>query len=104
MKRGEAWWANLPLPAGRRPVILLSRDEAYAVRSAVSVAPVTRTYRAIPVEVQLGMEDGLSKPCVVNLDSILTIPKARLLSKIALLSETKIVEIDQAIRFALGLD
>jgi mRNA interferase MazF len=104
MKRGEVWRANLPLPAGRRPVILLSRDEAYAVRSAVSVAPVTTTNRAIPVEVQLGTEDGLSKPCVVNLDSILTIPKARLLSKIALLSETKIVEIDQAIRFALGLD
>ena len=27
MKQGEIWWAELPKPAGRRPVILLSRDE-----------------------------------------------------------------------------
>jgi mRNA-degrading endonuclease toxin of MazEF toxin-antitoxin module len=28
MKRGEIWWAELELPAGRRPVLLSSRDEA----------------------------------------------------------------------------
>jgi hypothetical protein len=44
MRRGEVWWAQLPSPAGRRPVVLLSRDTAYRVRSAVTVAPVTRTF------------------------------------------------------------
>lgn len=34
MKRGEVWWAQLPSPVGRRPVVLLSRDTAYRVRSA----------------------------------------------------------------------
>ena len=33
MRRGEVWWADLPAPAGRRPVVLLSRNEAYAVGS-----------------------------------------------------------------------
>ena len=33
MKRGEIWWADLPPPVGRRPVLLLSRDRAYVVRS-----------------------------------------------------------------------
>ena len=45
MKRGEVWWANLPQPLGRRPVVLLSRDEAYSIRNAVTVAEVTRRIR-----------------------------------------------------------
>jgi len=53
MKRGEVWWANLPAPIGRRPVLLLSRDRAYQVRTAVTVAEITRTIRHIPVEVEL---------------------------------------------------
>jgi mRNA interferase MazF len=59
MQRGEVWWAKLPSPIGRRPVVLLSRDEAYAVRNAVTVAKVTSTVRGIPVEVELGLEVGL---------------------------------------------
>ncbi len=34
MRRGEVWWAELPERVGRRPVVLLSRDSAYKVRSA----------------------------------------------------------------------
>jgi mRNA interferase MazF len=60
MRRGEVWWADLPAPAGRRPVVLLTRDAAYDTRASVSIAPVTRTIRDIPVEVPLGPEDGLS--------------------------------------------
>jgi mRNA-degrading endonuclease toxin of MazEF toxin-antitoxin module len=44
MKRGEVWWADLPAPVGRRPVLLLSRDRAYAVRNAVTVAFLTMRY------------------------------------------------------------
>ena len=68
MKRGEAWWAELPSPIGKRPVLLLSRNEAYVVRNAVTVAEITTTIRGIPVEVVLGPQDGLPKKCVVNLD------------------------------------
>jgi len=49
MKRGEAWWAELPSPIGKRPVLLLSRNEAYVVRNAVTVAEITTTIRGIPV-------------------------------------------------------
>lgn len=38
MKRGEVWWAQQPEPVGKRPVVLLSRDEPYKVRNAVTVA------------------------------------------------------------------
>jgi mRNA interferase MazF len=103
MRRGEVWWAELPLPVGRRPVVLLSRDEAYVVRNAVTVAEVTSTIRGIPVEVEVGPEDGLPKKCVVNLDTIVTVRKDLLIERIALLRDEKIDQIDSAIKFALSL-
>ena len=75
MRRGEVWWAQLTGPAGRRPVVLLSRNEAYAIRELVTVAPVTTRVRQIPTEVPLGPAEGLPKSCVVNLDTITTIPR-----------------------------
>ena len=62
MKRGEVWWAEVGPPAGRRPVLLLSRNEAYAVRELVMVAPLTTRIRGIPSEVSLGDEDGVPRP------------------------------------------
>jgi mRNA interferase MazF len=103
MRRGEVWWAKLPLPVGRRPVVLLSRNEAYAVRNAVTVAEVTSTMRGIPVEVELGPDDGLPKKCVVNLDTIVTIRKDLLIERIATLGDEKIEQIDSAIKFALSI-
>jgi len=103
MRRGEVWWAELPLPIGRRPVVLLSRDEAYAVRNAVTVAEVTTTIRGIPVEVELGPEDGLPKKCVVNLDTIVTIRKDLLIERLAILRDEKIEQINSAIKFTLPI-
>ena len=103
MRKGEVWWAKLKPPAGRRPVVLLSRNEAYPVRTAVTVAPLTTTVRGIAVEVPLGPEDRLPRPCAVNCDSLLTIPKAYLESRISRLSERKIEEVHRAIRFALDI-
>ena len=103
MKRGEIWWAELDPPAGRRPVLLLSRDEAYTIRELVIVAPVTTRIRHIPSEVPLGPEDGLPKPCVVNLDTITTIAKATLRDKLTTLSPEKLKAVEVALHFALGL-
>jgi len=104
MRRGEIWWAKLPAGAGRRPVVLLSRDEAYAVRELVTVAPVTTRKRNLPVEVPLGRKDGLPKSCVANLDTVTTVPKKMLQKRITLLTSAKIEAVDDALRFALALD
>ena len=103
MRRGEVWWGQLPPPIGRRPVVLLSRDSAYRVRSAVTIAPITRTIRNIPVEVALDEADGLPARCVANLDDMATIPKALIKRRIAVLSAEKMHEVEAAIRFALDL-
>ena len=103
MRRGEIWWAELPLPIGRRPALLLSRDSAYKVRTSVTVAMVTRTIRGIAVEVLLGPEDGMPAECAVNVDNILTIPKSRLRQRITTLPPTKMAAVAKAIIFALDL-
>jgi mRNA interferase MazF len=103
MRRGEVWWAELPAPAGQRPVVLLSRHEAYAVRELVTVAPVTTRARRIPTEVALGPAGGLPKACVVNLDTITTIPKRTLTQSIGPLPAGKLAAVERALMFALGL-
>jgi mRNA interferase MazF len=103
MRRGEVWWANLPMPSGYRPVVLLSRDEAYAIRELVIVTPVTTHVRGIRTEVRLGPEDGLPRVCVANLDVIMMTSKNSLRQRIASLSSEKLRAVDAAIHFALGL-
>ena len=61
MRRGDLWWADLPKPAGRRPVVLLSRNEAYHVRELVTITPVTSRVRDIPTEVALGHDHSKTR-------------------------------------------
>lgn len=103
MQRGEVWWAELPAPAGRRPVVLLSRDEAYRVRELVTVAPISTRMRRIPTEVVLGRAEGMPRRCAVNLDTITTIPKRTLARRITSLPPAKLGAVERALRFALGL-
>jgi mRNA interferase MazF len=104
MTRMEIWWARLPEPAGRRPVVLVSRESSYAVRSAVTVAEVSRTVRGIPPEVPLGKRDGLPHACAANADNLVTIPKSWLESRITRLRPDKAAAFDDALKFALGIE
>jgi mRNA interferase MazF len=104
MRRGEVWWAAMPKPAGRRPVVLVSRDSAYAVRASVTIVEVSTTVRGIPSEVPLSRSDGLPRKCVANTDNLVTIPKQWLESRIAPLRRGKLEALDAALRFSLGLE
>lgn len=104
MRRREIWWANLPSPVGRCSVLLISRDSAYRIRTSITVAVITRTIRHIPVEVALNTEDAIPAKSVVNLDNIITIPKALLTERITELSSNKMTQVNSAILFALGIE
>jgi mRNA interferase MazF len=101
VKRGEIWWAKIDK---RRPVVLLSRDEAYAMRAMVIVAPATTVVRGFSLEVKIGRREGLRRESVVNCDWLVTIPKADLVERAGSLSAAKMRQLDDALRFALGLD
>jgi mRNA interferase MazF len=100
MNRGEIWWATVDK---KRPVVLVSRQEAYAIRALVIVAPLSTTIRGFAVEVKVGKREGLPKPGVVNCDWIVTIPKSALQERVGVLSATKRRQLNDALAFALGL-
>ncbi len=103
MRRGDIYWVRFPKPVGTRPAVLVSRDEAYSVRTRLTVVPVTRSVRGIPTEVRLGPSDGLPKAGAANADDIVTIPRDLLVDIIATMTRAKLAELDAAIRFSLGL-
>lgn len=103
VRRGEVWWADLPKPVGRRPVVLVSRDEAYAVLSGVTVAEVTSTIRGIRSEVPVGREEGLRRRSVINTDNLHTVPKRLLTDRIGRLQPSKLDALASAIEYSLAL-
>jgi mRNA interferase MazF len=103
MDRGEVWWADLPQPVGRRPVLILTRSTAVARRNQVVVAQITRTVHRVQSEVSLSQADGLPRVCVVNCDVLLTVPKTRLARRITTLSASKMNEVHLALRYALEI-
>ncbi len=80
VKQYDLWWASLPQPLGRRPVLLLSRNEAYSYLNKFAAVEITSTIRRMAVEVPLGRSEGLLKKCVANCDNVRTVPRSSLTS------------------------
>ena len=87
-----------------RPLLLLSRDDSYRVRDFIIMTPLTTRRRGLPTEVSLEPEIGLPRMSVANLDVIITERKGNLRERIGILLPDQIREVDEAIRFALGME
>ena len=103
LRQGEIWWANLPAPAGRRPVLLLTRTDAVEHMANVTVAPLTRTIRDIESEVVLSAEHGVPSLCAISLDNIVTIPKKMLDRRIVALGREAMEGVFDAVRFVFAM-
>lgn len=104
VKQYEVWWALLPQPAGRRPVLLLSRDSAYEYLNKFVAVEITSTIRHIVVEVPLGRAEGLPRGCVANCDNIRTISRSVLVERIGRLAPARRPELKRAVGHALAWD
>ncbi|MGH8999640.1 MAG: type II toxin-antitoxin system PemK/MazF family toxin [Acidimicrobiia bacterium] len=102
MRRAEVWWAERP-PGQRHPVLLLSWDSHGEWRDRVTVADVTTRVRGLDAEVPLAPGDGIPRACVVNLDSLATVPRRLLTERITTLGRHRMAEVDRALHIALGL-
>lgn len=102
MKQYEVWWATLDLPAGVRPVLLMSRDAAYRILSRVLVCEITRRLRGLRTEVPIGSRSGVSTRSVANLDNLQTIEVTRLRRRIGRLPPEHVGLVKEALGFALG--
>ena len=97
--RGEIWLHRFAPPDKRRPVVVLSRNDALEVLSSAIVAPVTSMIRGLPSEVLVGVEHGLKGPSAVNLDHVQTVRQADLQKFVGVLSP----ELMAAVCRALGV-
>ena len=83
---------------------ILTRDAAISVLTAVTCAPITRTIRGIRSEVEVGSEEGLPEVCVISCDNVITVPLNDLDDRaMGHLNESKRLELDRALRFALDI-
>jgi mRNA interferase MazF len=96
--RGEVRWLELE-EEGRRPVVVLTRDEALARLRNVVVALVTRTIRRIESEVQIGPADGMPIACTITLD---TVPRALLAARITTLGPARMDAVCRALARSTG--
>ena len=100
-RRGEVWWWESP-HAGRRPVVVLSRDAAIYRRKMAIVAPCTTTIRGLPSEVVLEPgDDPVPAVSVVNLDSIENAPLSLLVQRLGRLSDERMREVCAALEVAV---
>ena len=102
--RGDVYLYQFALPDKRRPVVVLTRDNAIRYLSTVTVAPVTSTIRGVPSEVLLDEEDGMKGRCAVNLHNAVTVSQQRLGKRVARLGLRRMSEVCSALRFSLGCE
>lgn len=107
MKRGEVWWASLPLPMGRRPVVIVQSNPFNQSRlKSVVVALITSNLSldGAPGNVRLPEgEAGVRKTSVVNVTQILTIDRALLAGRLGVLTAERQQRVDAGLRLVLGL-
>ena len=101
MRQGDVWWVEQP-NAKRRPALILTRDSNIERLFDVLVAPLTTTVRGIPTEVALGVDDGVPRESVANLQNIMSIPKSYLRRQAGELAPDRWHEVCLALRAAIA--
>ena len=89
VRRGDVWWAEEP-SVGRRPFLVLSRDEVIPILRTVLAVPATRTIRGIPSELRLGPDDGMPDECALSFDNAIVVDQSLLVERICGLRADKL--------------
>jgi mRNA interferase MazF len=101
VRQYEIWWAELPVPVGRRPVLLLTRGAGYGYLNKAIVVEITTTIRAIPQELPVGSAEGLPVDSVANFDNVHVVPLRCLSARLGAVSRRRIPEVKRALGYAL---
>ncbi|MFF9490364.1 type II toxin-antitoxin system PemK/MazF family toxin [Streptomyces sp. NPDC014676] len=105
MQRGEVWWVEFD---ERRPVVLLSEDDASGIRVMQVVARAGVDITGLGVEVAVGAVEGLPfegvlrfalpRPGVTPCTWLTTVSRDDLIERAGALSPAKLDEIENALR------
>ena len=107
VKRGEIWWADLPEPGFRRPVLVVQSNafNASRIQTVVAVSITSNLHLAdAPGNVRLpSKKTGLSKESVANVSQIVTLDRRFLTEKVGKLDQSIILRVEEGIRLVLDL-
>ena len=104
MNRGEVWYVDLGGTAGKRPVVILTRQAVLEYLNKVTVAEITTRGKGYPTEVFIGDMGTLPYPSFVQADNIHTVSKQRLIKYSGTLDEATMRRTSRKIVLALGLE
>lgn len=110
VKRGEIYWVDWnpgrgSEQSGLRPALVIQNDVGNKFSPTTIIAAIT-TVPEKPYPFMAGItasESGLPRDSMINLAAILTIDQTRLGDKCGELSQTKMAEVDEAIKTSLAL-
>jgi mRNA interferase MazF len=101
IQRGEVWLVDLGLAAKVRPCLVLSVPVDEQDRALVAAVAHTTSPRGSRFEVAITTR--LLRPGVFDAQNLVTIPHAKLLRKLGILSPTQLAAVEAAVREWLGL-
>ena len=108
VKRGELYKVVKPTkqdPKRQRVFVVVSRQEVIATSySTVIVAPVYSNCLGLTTEVEVSKDEGLKHHSCIRCDELLSLPKSALTDYVGKLSETKLKELNRALKIALEID
>ena len=111
VRRGEIWWAELPVPTGsepgyRQPVLIIQSVDfnRSKIRTVVALAIMSNlNLAAAPGNVPLARRGtGLTKKSVVNVSRIITLDRQFLSERVGRVSDTVLAQIETGLRLVLG--
>ncbi len=102
VNRGEVWMFEFSPPDKRRPVLIITRQDAIGLLRTVIVAPITSTIRGAPSEVVVGIDEGLKRDSAINLDHVQTVDQNLLRRYVGSLSAAKMASVCSALAVATG--
>jgi mRNA interferase MazF len=99
--RGEVWLVDLGMTAKVRPCLAFSIPALDQDRALVTVLAHTTSPRGSRFEVDV--KARFLRPGVFDAQNLVTIPHAKMIRKLGVLSATELATVEGAVRFWLGL-
>ena len=100
-QRGEVWLVDLGMAAKVRPCLALSVPAADQDRALVTLVPRTTSTRDSNFEVSVDVP--FLRPGAFDAQNIITIPHAKLIRRLGVLSEGQLATVENVVRSWLGL-
>lgn len=104
MNRGDVWLIDLGGRIGRRPVVVLTRQNVLQYVNKVTVAEITTKGKGYPTEIDIDQKANLPKSSFVQADNVHTVPKQKLARYVGTLDRETMREISRKVVLALELE